>query len=741
MGNSMILVPVRTIKQGTTLNAGKLKQAYRDETSTVEFHVNDMARLGLTKGDTIRMISPSGSEAIVSCKERKNEDAEPGMVFMAYGPISSRFMEDDTAGSGMPISKHLPIEIEGPLTPEGDLASPSEMPAISGQAFAGQLGSPLSQQQSTLLNSLTGSPLTAVQAAWLSGYFSAMSGGQAVAGSMDASTQPAAPGSTLPLMTVLFGSQTGNGEGLAEQLKEQASARGFNVAVHDMTDYNPANLASEKLLFVIVSTHGEGDPPVAAEELHEYLQSDDAARLESLKYAVFALGDTSYEKYCQTGRDFDAFLNNLGATRLMDCVDSDVDFEEPGEEWVGEVLNQYQKIADESGGTAAQPSADILSFPGKEKSKFSKTNPYPSDVLLNINISGEGSAKENRHIEFDLGDSGLVYEPGDALGVYPLNNPVYVDELLAALKFNGSESVTVGKETFNLREAFLSKLDITGLSRVLVEKYANLVNSDDLKTLLDDAHKDDFKEYIWGRQLIDLVEDGSGDGISPQDLVGILRKMPGRLYSIASALSIHENQVHLLVGAVRYHSHDRDREGVCSTFLSGRSDDEDKLLVYIQQNKVFRMPEDPDLPMIMVGPGTGVAPFRAYLQERDATGAKGKNWLFFGDQHKATDYVYEDEWNQMLESGVLTHMNAAFSRDQEQKIYVQTQLLENAEEIYAWFEEGAHFYVCGDAERMAGDVHKALIEIISSQGGKSQEEAEAYIKAMEKAKRYQRDVY
>ena len=740
MGNSMILVPVRTSKQGTSLNAGKLKKDYRDETSTVEFHIDDMARLGLKKGDSIRMKSPSGSEAIVNCKERKSEDAEPGMVFMAYGPISSRFMEDDTAGSGMPISKHLPIEIEGPLSPDGNVATPDLMPAFSGDTFSGQLGSPLSQQQSEMLNSIIGSPLTAVQAAWLSGYFSAMSGGAVGATSAGTAAAPAAQGSTLPLMTILFGSQTGNGEGLAQQLKDQAAARGFNVAVYDMIDYDPANLSSEKLLFVIVSTHGEGDPPVAAEELHEFLKSDDAPRLEELKYAVFALGDTSYEQYCQTGKDFDAFLNNLGAARLMDRVDSDVDFEEPGEEWVGEVLAQYQKIADESGGTA-QASADILDFPTKEKSKYSKTNPYPANVLVNINISGEGSAKENRHIEFDFGDSGLTYEPGDALGVYPKNNPIYVDELLATLKFDGSESVAVGKETMTLRDAFIDKLDVTGLSRVLVEKYAELVASDDLKTLLDDAHKEDFKEYIWGRQLIDLVEDSPAEGIAPQDLVGILRKMPARLYSIASALSAHENQCHLLVGAVRYHSHDRDREGVCSTFLAGRSDAEDKLLIYIQPNKVFRMPDNPDLPMIMVGPGTGVAPFRAFLQEREATGAKGKNWLFFGDQHKATDYVYEEEWNKMLESGALTHMNAAFSRDQEQKIYVQTQLLENAEEIYQWLEEGAHFYVCGDAERMAGDVHKALIEIISNQGGKSQEEAEEYIKTLEKAKRYQRDVY
>ncbi|MGH8559070.1 MAG: assimilatory sulfite reductase (NADPH) flavoprotein subunit [Methylococcales bacterium] len=743
MAQSMTLVPVRTSRQGASLNAGKLKSEYKDETSTVELHVNDMVRLGLTKGDKIRMRSPGGSEAIVNCKERKSADAEPGMIFMAYGPVSSLFMEDgDTAGSGMPISKHLPIEIEGPLAPDGSIQVAGQIPGAASLA-AGQIGSPLSALQAGLLGSLAGSSLNSIQAAWLSGYFAALSGAQGVAPAFDAGVaqaQPSAPASTSPLMTILFGSQTGNGEGLAHQLQDQAAAKGFNARVQDMADYKPESIASEKLLFVIVSTHGEGDPPVAAEEMHAYLKSDDAPRLESLKYAVFALGDTGYEQYCQTGKDFDGFLEKLGARRLMNRVDSDVDFEEPGAQWIGKVLEQYQAIAGEAGGVV-KTSAEVIEFPSKEKSKYSKTNPYPADVLVSINLSGEGSAKQNQHLEIDFGDSGLSFEPGDALGIYPKNNPAYVEDLLAALNYDGGDTATVGKETVELREALISKLDVTGLSRVLVEKYAELVNSADLKTLLDDEHKEDFKEYIWGRQIIDLVEDAPPIGIEPQDFVDVLRKMPGRLYSIASSMSKYKNQAHLLVGAVRYHSHERDREGICSTFLAGRVEDNEKLLIYVQPNKVFRLPDNPDTPVIMIGPGTGVAPFRAFLQEREATGAKGKNWLFFGDQHKQSDYVYEDEWEEMLQSGVLIHMNAAFSRDQAEKIYVQNDMMANAKELYAWLEEGAHFYVCGDAERMAVDVHKALIKIVAAEGNRSQEEAEEYIKALEKAKRYQRDVY
>ncbi|MGR9108546.1 MAG: assimilatory sulfite reductase (NADPH) flavoprotein subunit [Gammaproteobacteria bacterium] len=746
MAESMILVPVRTSRQGASLNAGKLKSEYRDETSTVELHVDDMARLGLKKGDSIRMRSPGGSEAIVSCKERKSADSEPGMIFMAYGPVSSQFMEDgDTAGSGMPISKHLAIEVEGPLAPDGSVLVAGRVPGALAPA-AGQIGSPLSAEQAGLLGALAGSSLNSIQAAWLSGYFAALSGAQGVAPALNmgnmglAAPQPAAAASTLPLMTILFGSQTGNGEGLAHQLQEQAAAKGFNARVQDMSDYSPASIVSEKLLFVIVSTHGEGDPPVAAEELHAYLKGDDAPRLENLQYAVFALGDTSYEQFCQTGKDFDAFLERLGAKRVMDRVDSDVDFEEPGAEWIGKVLDTYQSIAGESG-AAVKTSAEVLEFPSKDKSKFSKSNPYPGTILRSVNLSGEGSAKQNQHIEIDFGDSGLSYEPGDALGVYPVNNPAYVDDLLKALNYDAAETVTVGKESVELREALLSKLDITGLSRVLVEKYAELVGSEDLKTLLDDAHTEDFKEYCWGRQIIDLVEDAPPIGIAPQEFVDVLRKMPGRLYSIASSMKKHKNQAQLLVGAVRYHSFDRDREGVCSTFLGGRVGEGEKLLIYVQPNKVFRLPDNPDVPVIMVGPGTGVAPFRAFLQERESTGAKGKNWLFFGDQHKATDFVYEDEWEEMQQSGILTRMHAAFSRDQAEKIYVQNLMLDNAAEIYAWLEEGAHFYVCGDAARMAGDVHKALISIIGNEGGRTPEEAESYIKAMEKAKRYQRDVY
>ena len=729
MAERITLIPVRTSRQGTSLNAGKLKKDYVNETSTVELHREDMAKWGLQKGDRVRIRSADGQEAVVACKERKGDDATPGLAFMAYGPVSSLFMDDDTAGTGMPSSKHLEVEIEGPVAEDGTLMARAPATTVPEQALTGQPGCPLTPQQVEFLNTVLREPLSPTQAAWLSGYFAALCG--MPAGAQAPSTQIPA---NLPLMTILYGSHTGNGEGIAETLMEMATEKGFNARVVDMEEFDPQELEKEQILFVIVSTHGEGDPPLAAEKLHAYLKDYSGPPLDKIKYAVFALGDSSYQFYCQTGKDFDQYLEKAGAERIMDRVDADVDFEEPAEEWMTQVLEKYQELAGTSGtGTAAAPAA-------KMKTGYSKTNPFPAPVMVNINLNGEGSAKETRHIEMGLEGSGLIYEPGDALGVYPSNNPAYVEDLLTALKFSGDEQVTVGKETLPLRQAFLDKLDVTALSRPVMEKYAELAGSGELKTLLESGDAKAFGDYTWGRQILDMVSEYPVEGITPQQFVDLLRKIPARLYSIASSLKAFPEQVHLLVGVVRYHSFDRDREGVCSNFLA-RAEVGQKLPVYIQPNKNFRLPESGDTPIIMVGPGTGLAPFRAFLQERKATGANGKNWLFFGDQHQATDYLYGEELDKMREEGFLTRLDLAFSRDQERKIYVQHRMLENARELYGWLEEGACFYVCGDAERMAKDVHQALIDIVSQEGGRSKEQAEEYIDNLASARRYLRDVY
>lgn len=724
MPERLTLIPVRTSKQGISLNAGKLKKDYCNETSTIELHRQDMAKLGLKKGDKIRLRSTNGIEAIVTCRERKGDDATPGLAFMAYGPVTSQFMEEDTAGTGMPASKHLEVEIEGPIGEDGKV---SPQPAVAPEQVPIAQPCPLTQEQIDFLNKITQAPLTPTQAAWLSGYFAALSGAQPMA---QVAAQPAAK---LPLMTILYGSHTGNGEGVAETLMGMATARGFNARLVDMEEYDPAELENEQLLYIIVSTHGEGDPPIAAKKLHAYLKDYSGPPLENLRYAVFALGDSSYRFFCQTGKDFDEYMKKAGAVQILERVDADVDFEEPAQSWMAQVLETYQAIAGEAG---VSGSTTVTAPAVKKKTGYGKTNPYPAPVMVNLNLNGEGSAKETRHIEIGLEESGLSYEPGDALGVYPQNNLSYVEDLLAALQMTGDEPVTVGKETVDLRRALTDRLDVTALSQVLIGKYAELVDSESLKALLDDAQA--YNDYAWGRQILDLVREYPSRGISAQDFVNLLRKMPPRLYSIASSLKAYPGQAHLLVGVVRYHSFGRDREGVCSNYLA-RAQTGETIPVYVQPNKNFRLPEDGDVPIIMVGPGTGLAPFRAYLQERRATGSRGKNWLFFGDQHRATDFLYGEELEKMHRDGFLTRLDLAFSRDQERKIYVQNRMLENSKELYGWLEEGAHFYVCGDAQRMAKDVHQTLLDIIAREGGKT--EPQEYVDGLIASKRYLTDVY
>lgn len=540
-----------------------------------------------------------------------------------------------------------------------------------------------------------------------------------------------------PTMTLLYASQTGNGQGIAEDLAVQAEACGFRLELLDMAEFDPPAIVHERLLFIICSTHGDGEPPPAAERLHAWLQRQDGPPLPKLRYAVLALGDSSYKQFCKAGRDFDAMLEARGATRLFERVDADADFEEAAAAWSERVLETYSTIF----GVPRPQFGPVVARPEADAAGWGKANPYPARVLANRNLNGEGSNKETRHVEIDLGDSGLVYEAGDALGIYPKNDPRYVEALLATLGFDGYAEVVVGKEMLTLREAMFSRLDITALSRPLLEKYVALVEAPALRELLDASRAEALEDYLWGRQLIDLVVEHPPRGVSPQRFVELLRRMPPRLYSIASSLKAVPNQVHLTIGVVRYHSHGRDREGVCSTYVATRLGAEERLNIFVQPNKGFRPPADGATDMIMVGPGTGIAPFRGFVQEREATGATGRNWLFFGDQRQSCDFLYAAEWQDKLARGVLTRLDLAFSRDQAEKIYVQTRMLEQARELYAWLEGGAHFYVCGDASRMARDVHKALVRVIAEQGGMSGEQAEAYVQQMADSKRYQRDVY
>ncbi|MCY7777643.1 assimilatory sulfite reductase (NADPH) flavoprotein subunit [Bacillus haynesii] len=604
------------------------------------------------------------------------------------------------------------------------------------------MNSPFNQEQAELLNRLLPT-LTASQKAWLSGYLAAVQTADAAAAleTLPAEAPAASPAQPVSKeVTILFGSQTGNAQGLAENAAKTLTERGFQVTVSSMSDFKPNQLKKLKNLLIVVSTHGEGDPPDNALSFHEFLHGRRAPKLDDLRYSVLALGDTSYEFFCQTGKEFDQRLGELGGTRLHPRVDCDLDYDEPAAAWLDGVISSLNEGQEQ--GASAAPAQPAAPQAAGGETVYSRKNPFRAEVLENLNLNGRGSNKETRHLELSLEGSGLTYEPGDALGIFPENDPELVDMLLAELKWDPNVTVTVDQgENLSLKEALTSYFEITVMTKKFIQQAAELIENEKLRELAASENADQLKAYIAGRDLIDFVRDFGPIAAAPQEFVSILRKMPPRLYSIASSSAANPDEVHLTIGAVRYNMHGRDRKGVCSVLCAERLQPGDTLPVFIQPNKNFKLPENPEAPIIMVGPGTGVAPFRSFMQEREETGAPGKSWMFFGDQHFVTDFLYQTEWQKWLNDGVLTKMDVAFSRDTEEKVYVQHRMLEHSKELFEWLEEGAAFYVCGDKNNMAKDVQNALLEIIEKEGGKSREEAEAYLAEMKKQKRYQRDVY
>jgi sulfite reductase (NADPH) flavoprotein alpha-component len=596
------------------------------------------------------------------------------------------------------------------------------------------MNSPFNQEQTELLNRLLPT-LTETQSLWLSGYLAAVqSSSLQAAPAVEERPAPAAAPAIPKEVTILFGSQTGNAQNLAKKAGKTLEEKGFQVTVSAMSDFKPNNLKKVKNLLIVVSTHGEGDPPDNALTFHEFIHGKRAPKLEDFRFSVLALGDSSYEFFCQTGKDFDKRLEELGGTRITPRVDCDLDFEEPAAEWAEAVLDGLS----EGESTSPSPAAAV-SASAPAESVYSRSNPFRAEVLENINLNGRGSNKETRHLEISLEGSGLTYQPGDSLGVYPENDPELVDLLLAEMSWNPEEAIRVKEETVKLKEALTAQFEITVLTKPLVEKAAKLSGNEELHQLASNSSQ--LKSYIDGRDLIDLVRDFKPWNSSAQEFVSILRKMPARLYSISSSFEANPDEVHLTIGAVRYDAHGRERKGVCSILCADRLQPGDTLPVFIQHNENFKLPENPDTPIIMVGPGTGIAPFRSFMQEREENGAEGKSWLFFGDQHFVTDFLYQTEWQKWLKDGVLSKLDVAFSRDGDEKVYVQHRMQENSRELFQWLQEGAAVYICGDEKNMAHDVHNTLIDIIEKEGGMSREQAAEYLADMQKNKRYQRDVY
>ena len=569
--------------------------------------------------------------------------------------------------------------------------------------------------------------LTSDQLQWVSGYVAGLAAAQGT--SEPAVIQPASdPSKTL---TILYGSQTDNGRGVAEELAQEASARGLATNLVSLADYKPANIKRESFVSLVISTHGEGDPPDDAELFHEYLMSDKAPKLDDLKFTVLALGDSSYINFCQTGRELDSRLKELGAEQILPIVECDLDYEDPASRWSQDVI---KSLPDELASVAEVSRLHAV----KPVAPYDKHRPFAAEVLTNQKITGAQSSKDVRHVELSLEGSGLSYEPGDSLAVIADNPPQLIEELLAALGFSGDEEVTIKDSTIPIRDALRTELEITAPSLAFLKSYADLAGSEELLELLESERQ--LAEYLDKRQIIDIVREFPTT-LSPADFAGVLRKLMPRSYSIASSPLANADEVHLTVAAVKYQAFGTEHWGAASTMLSDRIAEGDKVSVFVDANPRFRLPADGQTPIIMIGPGTGVAPFRAFVEQRAELGASGKNWLFFGDRTFHSDFLYQLEWQRFLKRGILQRLDVAFSRDQADKIYVQDRIREHAADVWAWLQQGAVLYVCGDAKQMAGDVHDALIDVLVTQADYDAESAEDYLKDLRRAGRYQRDVY
>ncbi len=588
---------------------------------------------------------------------------------------------------------------------------------------------PLNPEQLARLQAAT-TDFTPTQLAWVSGYFWGVLNQQS--GTAVAAPAPAAE---VPTITLISASQTGNARRVAEALRDDLLAAKLNVKLVNAGDYKFKQIAAEKLLVVVTSTQGEGEPPEEAVALHKFLFSKKAPKLDGTAFAVFGLGDTSYEFFCQSGKDFDNKLAELGAERLLDRVDADVEYQAAAAEWRARVVEALKARAPVAAPAQLATSGAVNDI---HTSPYIKEAPLTATLSVNQKITGRNSEKDVRHIEIDLGDSGLRYQPGDALGVWYQNDPQLVKELVELLWLKGDEPVTVEGKTLPLSEALQWHFELTVNTATIVENYAALTRSESLLPLVGD--KAQLQQYAAATPIVDMVRFSPAQ-LDAEALIGLLRPLTPRLYSIASSQAEVESEVHVTVGVVRYEIEGRARAGGASSFLADRVEEDGEVRVFIEHNDNFRLPANPETPVIMIGPGTGIAPFRAFMQQRAADGAQGKNWLFFGNPHFTEDFLYQVEWQSYVKEGLLTRIDLAWSRDQQQKIYVQDKLREQGAELWRWINDGAHIYVCGDANRMAKDVENTLLEVIAEYGAMDAEAADEFLSELRVERRYQRDVY
>ena len=602
--------------------------------------------------------------------------------------------------------------------------------------------SPFDQEQAAQLNQIF-QTLTAEQQIWLTGYLTAQQG--SVAQTTEAPQQVAeyvlnneseSQTNNDRHITVVYGSETGNAQSLAEIFADRLVEHNYTVKLTAMDEIKQKEFKKVEDLFVITATHGEGDPPDNALTFHEFIHSRKAPKLENVRFSVLALGDESYEYFCQTGKDFDAKLLELGAERLADRQDCDLDFDDLAEKW----MNKNIEILNQSTGHGSTVTSTETVQSAKEK-RYSKSNPYQAEVLENINLNGRGSNKEVRHVELLLDNYGESFEPGDCVVVLPQNEPEIVTLLIETLGWDKDIEIPINDDgdTLPLEKALTEHFEITKLTKPLLQKAAELFGNTELLSQIDNAEW--IQQYVDGRDVIDLLTEFPTSELKPETFYKLLRKLPAREYSIASSYEATPDEVHITVGAVRYEAHERTRKGVCSVQLAERIQPGDTLPIYLKKNPNFKFPFDEETPVIMIGPGTGVAPFRSYMQEREELGLSGNTWLFFGEQYFTTDFLYQTEWQAWLKDETLAKLDLAFSRDTEEKVYVQHRIAQQSELFYQWLQDGAAIYVCGDEKHMAKDVHDTIRSVIEQEGDMSEADAEVYLTQMKQEKRYQRDVY
>jgi sulfite reductase (NADPH) flavoprotein alpha-component len=586
--------------------------------------------------------------------------------------------------------------------------------------------SPLNEQQLSALASLTGG-LSREQLLWINGYFQGLLASSSVVPSVGVDNQL----KSSKKLKILYGTHTGRSKTIAGQLAAKLANRGVEAVSVALDDYKTRQLTSETNVVFIVSTHGEGEPPAMAEDFHSFIIGKRSPQLPNLNYSVVALGDKSYKFFCKTGIDIDQALANSGAKSILPILTLDVDFEQEVDRWITDFTEVFADIPATTTQTNTQNSVS-------KSETYTRKNPFLATVIDKVKITGRDSDKEVNHVELSLEGSGIVYEPGDSVGILANNPPQLVDVILNRSGFDGTESVTIKDGIFSLREALSNHLEITVINRDVIQKYQVKTGNNDLQKVIENEELLD--QYLYGHDVLDLLEDFPFS-FSAQDLTDVLRAFPARLYSISSSQDAVGDEVHITVSTVRYSNKGRIRGGACSTYLADRIDIDSQVSVFIEKNPAFKLPGNEDTPVILIGAGTGVAPYRAFLQHREANNQKGKTWLFFGERRFHSDFLYQVEWQKLLKDGYLEKIDVAFSRDQQEKIYVQNRLIEKQKELFEWLKNGANIYLCGDMKQMAHDVQNTLLRIFENQGGMTEEKALEYLKILKKEKRFQTDVY